>query len=183
MNQTLNSGILNIRRRARYLEIIGCWFVEKLARETPKGDLLHGSGKNSEEFLPYVSLCIHPNGVSHTCVAFASVSMSVHACGVSVHISVCGCQGQRSMSAILFHYSQPIPLKQGLPLNLEITISMMLFDLQAPTYLCCPLLRLQAQETMPSFYMGSRDPHLGPHDYTVKIFTHRAVYLAPLLLL
>lgn len=139
--------------------------------------------RTSKEFLPFVSLCIHPNEVSHTCVSFAYVSTSVHACGVSVHISVRGCRGQRSMSAVLFHYSQPIPLKQGLPLNLEITISMMLFNLQAPIYLCCPLLRLHAQEAMPSFYMGSGDPYLGPHDYTVKIFTHRAVYLVPLLLL
>lgn len=46
-----NWGILNIRRRARYLEIIGCWFVEKLARETPKEDLLHGSSKNKQGIL------------------------------------------------------------------------------------------------------------------------------------
>lgn len=44
--------------------------------------------RTCEELLPYVSLCIHPNGVSHTCVAFVYVSTSVHVCGVSVHVSV-----------------------------------------------------------------------------------------------
>lgn len=78
--------------------------------------------RTCEEFLPYGSLCIHMMEF----LIHVYVSTSVHVCGVSVYVCVCGCRGQRSMSATLFHYSQPIPLKQGLPLNMELTVSMML---------------------------------------------------------
>lgn len=106
--------------------LLVCGKAKSLPERHQKETYCTEAVRTCEEFRSCVSLCIHVNGVSHTCVAFVHVSTSVHVCGVSVYVSVCGCRGQRSMSALLFHYPQPIPLKQGLPLNMELTVSMLL---------------------------------------------------------
>lgn len=65
--------------------------------------------RTCEEFLSCVSLCIHLNGVSHTCVAFVYVC----SCVGWVCMSVCDCRGQRNMSGVLFHYLSAYALETG----------------------------------------------------------------------
>lgn len=124
------------------------WELEKPkkhARDTPEGDLSQWNGKN----VRISALCGRKQKASaFTWMGFPTHVLLLWVCtcvgGVSVHVSVCDCRGQRSVSGVLFHHFQSIPLKQGLPLNLTLSISMMLLDSQAPAYLCCPLPGLQA---------------------------------------
>lgn len=158
------------------------WELEKPNNmpETLQKETYHNEMVRMWEFLPCVSLCIHLNGVSHTCVAFVYVWMSVHLCGWGE--CACLCVWLQRTEECVWCPVASFPaysLETGSPTEPDTQ------HFNDATWLassCLSLLstaRVTGYEAMPSFYMGASDPNLGPHGYTVSILTHRAVSPAP----
>lgn len=131
-----------------------------------------GKSQNPPPFSPFFfselpksmvtgSLWIGREGAKKTCIFLFTLFFYIYVSVHTLYVGVCSCAvfgGQKRVSGVIFRHSRPVPVKQGLSLNLEIPGSL-------------TLVRVIGMCRKSGLLCACWDLNSGPHDFTASTVT------------